>query len=194
MQRPLWAQCRTLQRPASRAQHLGGVPRRRGRSKERSPLPWTGAPCSPKRTWAEKTGRSPSQRFCDVAKRLRPREKVLAHGAKALEESVCGPWSLISCTRRHQRMRVRLSSKKPHEVRQREETRQEIRVYARANMGHPSRTNDRGWEIKSARVRQPDLDKSGIILSLTSAIRRAIQAVASNYVHIAWCSRHRIQL
>jgi hypothetical protein len=39
---------------------LGGAHRRRsGGSKERSPLPWTGAPCSPKRTWAEKDGAQP---------------------------------------------------------------------------------------------------------------------------------------
>src|SRR5579863_7653898 len=33
--------------------------RRRGRAKERSPLPWTGAPCSPQRTWAEDDGAQP---------------------------------------------------------------------------------------------------------------------------------------
>jgi hypothetical protein len=37
--------------------------RRRGGGKERSPLPWTGAPCSPQRTWAEKDGRSPPNAF-----------------------------------------------------------------------------------------------------------------------------------
>src|SRR5579859_2783868 len=40
--------------------YLLGVHRRRsGGSKERSPLPWTGAPCSPKRTWAEDDGAQP---------------------------------------------------------------------------------------------------------------------------------------
>ena len=50
----------------------------------------------------KKTGRSSFERFCNAAKTLRPRARVLAHGMRALEESVFGPWSRISCTRRHQ--------------------------------------------------------------------------------------------
>src|SRR5271155_105571 len=42
----------------------------------------------------KKTGRSPFQRFCYVAKRLRPRSRILADGMKALEESVFGPCTL----------------------------------------------------------------------------------------------------
>jgi hypothetical protein len=42
----------------------------------------------------KKTGRSPSQRFCYVVKRLPPRARVLARGVKALEESVFGPCTL----------------------------------------------------------------------------------------------------
>src|SRR6202043_1098085 len=42
----------------------------------------------------KKTGRSPSQRFSYEAKRLRPRARVVAHGVKALEESVFGPCTL----------------------------------------------------------------------------------------------------
>jgi hypothetical protein len=50
----------------------------------------------------KKTGRSSFERFRNAAKTLRPRARVLAHGMRALEESVFGPWSRISCTRRHQ--------------------------------------------------------------------------------------------
>ena len=58
------------------------------------------------------TRRSPSECFCSIATRLRTRARVLAHGLKALEEPVFGPWSRIPCTGRHQRMRVRLSLRK----------------------------------------------------------------------------------
>jgi len=34
-------------------------------TQDTSPLPWTGAPCSPQRTWAEKDGAQPLQGFCD---------------------------------------------------------------------------------------------------------------------------------
>ena len=72
----------------------------------------------------KKTGRSSFERFCNAAKTLRPRARVLAHGMRALEESVFRP------------------------------------MYAQANMGHPSRTNDRGYEIVVRRFRlQSNLDK-----------------------------------
>ena len=38
--------------------------------------------------------------------------RIVARLVKAFEESVLGPWSRISCTGRHQRMRVRLSLRK----------------------------------------------------------------------------------
>jgi len=60
----------------------------------------------------KKTGRSSFERFCNAAKTLRPRARVLAHGMRALEESVFGPWSRISCTGRHRQMRLRLSLRK----------------------------------------------------------------------------------
>jgi hypothetical protein len=84
-----------------------------GGSEERSPLPWTGVPCSPQRTWAEKAGAQPLQTLCYAAKRLRPRANVTAYGMRALEK-------------------IRF-----------------LPMYAGANMGHPSRTNDRDWDPPS---------------------------------------------
>ena len=47
-------------------------------------LPWTGAPCSPERTWAEKTGRSPFERFSYADKRVLPS----AQNCRAWSESI----------------------------------------------------------------------------------------------------------
>jgi hypothetical protein len=72
----------------------GGVHRQRcGSSEKPSPLPWTGAPCSPQRTWPKKMGAAPFQRSATRVS-LRPRAKVLARGVKAFEESVFGPGTL----------------------------------------------------------------------------------------------------
>src|SRR5271156_6142939 len=71
-------------------------------------FPWTGAPCSPKRTWAEEDGRSPSN--------------ALASGKTvAMCEAPC-TWS-----KSIRRIRFRP-------------------MYARANMGHPSKTMDLSGE------------------------------------------------
>src|SRR5258707_41227 len=35
-------------------------------------------------------------------------------------------------------------------------------MYAWANMGHPSRTNDRGWKVKSRQSAPTNLDKSEV--------------------------------
>jgi hypothetical protein len=40
-----------------------------GGSKQLSPIPWTGAPGSPKRTWAEKDGAQPHNRICRILQR-----------------------------------------------------------------------------------------------------------------------------
>ncbi len=63
-------------------------------SKQPDLRPWTGAPCSPERTWAEKTGRSPIERFCYAGKKNAPRARIVAHGVKAFEKSVFGPCTL----------------------------------------------------------------------------------------------------
>src|SRR5882762_7437252 len=75
----------------------------------RSPLPWTGGPCSPHvprrpvgRTWAETDGRSPFNASAARAKGLWPGARFLAHAGKAFEEAVFGP-----CTLRRQALRVR---------------------------------------------------------------------------------------
>jgi hypothetical protein len=77
----------------------------------------------------KKTGRSPSQRFCNVAKRLWPRAR-------------------------------------------------EIRVYAQANMGHPSRTIDRGSEIKFARLASPSLQRYSDLRACAGSSREARHAGA----------------
>jgi hypothetical protein len=46
------------------------------------------------RTWAEKDGAQPFQRFCQAGKRLRPRARIVVHGVKAFEKSVFGPCTL----------------------------------------------------------------------------------------------------
>ncbi len=51
-------------------------------------------------------GVAPSNAF-GIAKRLRPGARVLAGVGEALEKSVFGPWSRISCTGCHQRMRMK---------------------------------------------------------------------------------------
>jgi hypothetical protein len=57
--------------------------------------PVGGAPSRKSGTMGRKRrGAAPSQRFCYVAKKLRPRARVLAHGVKALEKSVLGPCTL----------------------------------------------------------------------------------------------------
>src|SRR5882757_99687 len=62
---------------------------------ERSHVLWTGAPCSPQRTWAEKDGAQPlSNAFAGCTKRIRPRSRVLAREPKAFEKSVFGPCTL----------------------------------------------------------------------------------------------------
>ena len=76
-------------------------------SKERSPLPWTGAPCSPQRTWAEDDGAQPL------------RTLLLYSGQTAAR-------SKSRCTWSESIGRIRFRP-----------------MYAQANMGHPSRTNDR---------------------------------------------------
>ena len=100
-------------------------------AKNQTSIPWTGAPCSPKRTpgfpvefpgvdelhaaflnesrtricwWRpvqeirdhgpKKTGRSPPNAFCYVARCCGLEQEVLRHGVKALEESVFGPCTL----------------------------------------------------------------------------------------------------
>jgi hypothetical protein len=55
-------------------------------AKNRSPVPWTGAPCSPQRTWAEKMGRSPFRRSCWTGERTAATRRALVNGVKALEE------------------------------------------------------------------------------------------------------------
>lgn len=51
----------------------------------RSPLAWTGGPCSPKRTWAEKNGAQPLPMLLGTwAKRLRPRARILVQWSESI--------------------------------------------------------------------------------------------------------------
>jgi hypothetical protein len=92
-----------------------------GLSKERSPVPWTGAPCSPQRTWAEKDGAQPLQRYCHAGKKTAPRARIVAHEVKAFEKSRFRP------------------------------------MYAEANMGHPSKTNDLDLQMDISQVIEAQL-------------------------------------
>ena len=74
----------------------GGVHRRRYVwRKERSPLPWTGAPCSPQRTWAEKDGAQPLPTLLlRVQKDCGQEQESLCNEVKAFEEPIFGPCTL----------------------------------------------------------------------------------------------------
>jgi hypothetical protein len=89
----------------------------------------TGAPGLPKRTWAEKDGRSPPQLLLPAN---------LASQVKAIETYHFRPTyaeaTRISCTSLYPGLRVRLSVRKPHEVRERHQAQRETR----GNLGHPS--------------------------------------------------------
>jgi hypothetical protein len=139
-----------------RLQGCWGVHRlRRGGRKRTSPIPWTGAPCSPKRTWAEEDGAQPSPML------LLCGEKIWAKS-----NSSCAWSESIGRTR-----------SRP--------------MYAWANMGHPSRTVDRGWEIKLARGRRPIFGKSATARLAAASVITAVSREKPNFIQFYKKSRPR---
>src|SRR5450631_2919947 len=141
---------------------------------------WTGAPCSPQRTpgfpvelpGVDELHAAFLNESRTRTRRWRPVQEIRDHGPKKSGRS---PFpTLLLCG---EKIAAKSESPCPWS-----ESIGKIRsrpMYALANMGHPSSTTDRGWGIKSARARRPNLD------------RFEVQPDTSREEGFVLCSHHR---